>query len=56
MRKCIGTDGGIADPAGEVEQGVRALSRIRAGIASVRCWTDRKRVLDERKADEGNCD
>jgi hypothetical protein len=49
VKKRIVTHGGIVDPAGEIEQSVRALSGVGAGIASVWQRVDCLRVLDKRK-------
>ena len=51
--KRIETHGGIGDPAGEVEQSVRALSSVRAGIAAIRWRADRESFRRRRKRKAG---
>ncbi len=54
------TDGGIVEAAktviGEAEKGVLPFCGVAFGITSIGRWNNRLRVLDERKADESNCD
>ena len=54
------TDGGVVAAAktviGEAEKGVLPFCGVASGITSIGRWNNRLRVLDERKADESNCD
>src|SRR5207237_8938 len=48
------TDVRVVEAAGETEAGVSSLSRVLAGIASVRCWRNPESIRGwrKRKADE----
>src|SRR4029078_1949908 len=49
------TKSGVVDPARQAEKGVSSLSRIVAGIASVRRWWGQKRSTRGRERHAGEC-
>jgi len=50
------TQGRIPDTGGTAKESVRALGRVAAPIASIRCWANRLRHRRKRKAGERDRD